>query len=115
MLGEPRVTGGLFTEGDDRDAAILGGPVAELLDHGVDVERARRMVEGQDLDELPTERPVEEGIGPGALHPERLAGELDRLVVLDREVVVVHAVRRERELGRRQAAYRYRRASSAAR
>ena len=64
------------------------------------------MVEGQDLDELPTERPIEEGIGPGALHSERLAGEFDRFVMLDRQVVVVDAVGREPELGRLHAAIR---------
>lgn len=49
------------------------------------------MTERDDLGQFLAERPVEEGIGFGAGDADVFAGEVDRLVVLDLQVVVVDA------------------------
>src|SRR5690606_7838529 len=64
----------------------------------LEIDGAERMAERHDLHEPLAERAVEEAVCATALDADVFAGQLDGLVVLDLEVVVVHAPDSEAEL-----------------
>jgi len=75
-------------------------PRVQLALQLLEIDGRERVVERDDLDQRPAERPVEERVRTGADDADVLAGEVDRLVVLDGEVVVVDAPQSEAELSR---------------
>ena len=58
------------------------------------------MAEGNNLYQFFAHSPIKEGVDLGAGDADMLAGQVDRLVVLDGEVVVVDPVDGKGELGR---------------
>src|SRR5690606_7278112 len=96
---QPCVRRQLLAEADHDDVTVLLRPRLQLALHLLEIDGAQRMAERHDLHEPLAECTIEEAVRAAALYADVFAGQLDGLVVLDLEVVVVHAPDREAELG----------------
>ena len=97
---EPGVGGEFLAEADEEDVAFLVAAGLEFVAQLLQVGRAERMVERDDFDQTLALGAIEKGIALGALNADVFAGQGDRLVVLDLQIVVIDPVRGEMQ-GRR--------------
>ncbi len=91
VVGEPGLARELAPERDHDDVALLVRALLQLLGDRLEIERAARVVETDDVQQLSPERALKERVRLRPVRAEMLDGEIDCLVVLDREVVVVDA------------------------
>ena len=95
---DPGIGSQFLAEAHEDHATIFLWPRFQLSFHFFQIQRGERMSEGDDLRELPVHQAVKEAIGVRALDPDVLAGKIDRLVVLNGEIIVIHAVHCEGQL-----------------